>query len=114
VGDGTHVTPTFVSTCIWNATGTADVKSVTLYLQTATAYDGDKQLAGQMSALSKRTTVQPAGVGDDSYFFVAGDQVGLLVRKGSASFKVAVYARLPVDRKEAMELTLAREVLTGL
>jgi hypothetical protein len=115
VGAGKHVTPTYVKTCTWAASGKSDVKFVTLYLQTAAAYDGGKQMAGQMAAASNgKGAVKPAGVGEDGYFFVTGDQVGLLVKKGDNSFKVAVYATLPVDRKEAMELTLAKEVLAKL
>ena len=37
-----------------------------------------------------------------------------MVKKGSASFKVTVYATLPASQKEAMELTLAKETLTKL
>lgn len=112
VAAGTHVTPTFVKTCTWNASGSSDVKFVTLYLQTAAAYDGGKQMAAQMAAAG--AGIKPAAVGDDAYYFVAGSQVGLLVRKGSVSFKVTVYATLPVDKKEAMELTLAKEALGRL
>jgi hypothetical protein len=111
VGAGKHVTPTFVRTCTWTASGSSKVKYVTLYMQTAAAYDGGKQLASRMS---RGATVKPASVGEDGYYFVAGDQVGLLVKKGSVSFKVAVYATLPVDKKEAMELTLAKEALAKL
>ena len=114
VGDGKHVTPTFVRTCTWTASRDSDVKTVTLYLQTAAAYDGGKQMAGQMAAASQAGAVKPASVGEDGYYFVAGQQVGLLVKKGSNSFKVTVYATLPVDKKEAMELTLAKEVLAKL
>jgi hypothetical protein len=114
VSDGTHVTPTYVKTCTWNGSGSSKVRAVTLYLQTAAAYDGGKRMAGQMVAASKGAAVKPASVGDDGYYFVAGDQVGLLVKKGDISFKVAVYATLPVDKKEAMELTLAKEVLAKL
>jgi hypothetical protein len=98
VAAGQHVTPTFVKTCTWTPSGDSAVKSVTLFLQTATSYDGGK----------------PAGVGDDSYYFVAGDQVGLLAKKGSLAFKVAVYATLPIANKEAMELALAKAVLAKL
>jgi hypothetical protein len=114
VGAGEHVTPTFVKTCTWHASGSASVKYVTLYLQSAAAYDGGKQMAGRMVALSKSTSLKPAAVGEDGYYFVAGSQVGLLVKKGGASFKVAVYATLPVAKKEAMELALAKEVLPKL
>lgn len=114
VAAGTHVTPTYVKTCTWNATSGSNVKSVTLFLQAVAAYDGGKKMASQMAATANGAAVKSAAVGDDAYFFVAGDQVGLLVKKGSLSFKVTVYATLPVDRKEAMELTLAKEVLANL
>lgn len=114
VGEGTHVTPTFVKTCTWTPSGASDVKAVTLNLQTAATYDGGKQLVSKMAAASAGAAVKSGGVGDDSYYFVTGDQVGLLVKKGGSSFKVAVYATLPVDKKEAMELALAKEVLAKL
>jgi hypothetical protein len=114
VSQGQHVTPTFVKTCTWTASGSANVKFVTLNLQTAATYDGGKQMAGRMAAMGKRAAMTPASVGEDSYYFVVGDQVGLLVKKGSIAFKVAVYATLPVKDKEAMELTLAKDVLAKL
>ena len=114
VSEGKHVTPTFVRTCTWNASGKSDVKFVTLYLQTAAAYDGGKQMASQMANVAKGSAVKTVAVGDEGYYFVAGDQVGLLVKKGGVSFKIAVYATLPVDKKEAMELTLANDALTKL
>jgi hypothetical protein len=115
VSAGNHVTPTFVRTCTWNATDSnSPVKFVTLYLQTVAAYDGGKRMASQMAAAAKGTAVQSAAVGDDAYYFVAADQAGLLVKKGNSSFKVTVYAKLPVDKKEAMELALAKEALAKL
>ena len=87
------------------------MKTVTRCLQSATEYDKGKQMASQMAAMGSHASMKPASVGDDAYYFVAGDQVGLLVKKGDISFKVAVYATLPVNRKEAMELTLANNVL---
>ena len=90
------------------------MSAVTLYLQTAAAYDGGKQMAIRMAAASKGGAVVSAGVGDDGYYFVTGSLVGLLVKKGGASFKVAVYAKLPVAKTEAMELTLAKKVLPKL
>lgn len=112
---GQYVTPTFTRTCTWTPSGKSDVRAVTLYLQTATAFDGGKRMAAMMAGASGgKGKVQSAGIGDDSYYFVAGTQVGLLVKKGSMSFKVAIYATLPVDKKEAMELTLAKEALAKL
>jgi hypothetical protein len=117
VGAGAHVTPTYVKTCVWNpAPGGSVIKSVTVFLQTAAAYDSGKQqiTAARMAAGANGTSIKAAAVGDDSYYFVAGDQVGLLVKKGSLSFKVTVYATLAVDKKEAMELTLAKSVVAKL
>jgi hypothetical protein len=114
VAEGQHVTPTFVKTCTWSPSGSSDVKSVTLNLQTAATYDGGKRMAVQMAAASTGGAVQAASVGEDAYYFVAGDQVGLLVKKGGSSFKVAVYATLPVEKKEALELALAKQVAAKL
>ncbi len=110
VGEGQHVIATSLKTCTWTPTGNSEVKAVTLFLQPASAYDSGKQMANQMAAAVKGGAVTPASVGDDGYFFVTGDQAGLLVKKGGNSFKVTVYAKLPLDKKEAMELTLAKEV----
>ncbi len=112
VAAGTHVTPTFVRTCTWTPSGSSTVKAVTLYLQTAAAYDGGKQMAAAMVAGGAGVT--PAAVGDDAYYFVTGSQAGLLVKHGDVSFKVTVYATIPVDKKEAMELILAKEALANL
>jgi hypothetical protein len=109
---GTHVMPSFVKTCTWTGTNKTDVQIVTLYLQTAAAYDGSKQMANEMAAAG--VVVKSAGVGDDSYYFVEGSQVALEVKKGGVAFKVSVYKRIPVDQKEAMELALAKEVLSKI
>ena len=116
VAAGSHVTATYVKTCVWNSAGGSAIKSVTVFLQTAAAYDSGKQqiTAARMAAGANGTSIKSAAVGDDAYYFVAGDQVGLLVKKGAVSFKVTVYATLPVDKKEAMELTLAKAVVAKL
>lgn len=111
VSAGAHVTPTFVKTCTWTTSGSSQVKFVTLYLQTASAYDRGKQMAAMMAAGG--ASISPATVGDEGYYFVTRSQVALLVKKGGASFKVTVYAKLPVAAKEAMELTLANTVLAN-
>jgi hypothetical protein len=111
VSEGGHVTPTFVKTCTWTPSGKSKVASVTLNLQAAAYYDGAKRQATMASAaMGKGSEVKPASVGDDAYYFVTGDQAALFVKKGAASFKVAVYAKLSVEEKEGMELKLAREV----
>jgi hypothetical protein len=111
VGEGAHVTPTFVKTCTWTPSAKSKVAAVTLNVQTAAFYDGGKRQATMAAAMGgKDAAMKPASVGDDAYYFVTGDQVGLLVKKGAVSFKVAVYAKLPVEEKEAMELKLAKQV----
>jgi hypothetical protein len=114
VAAGEHVTPTFVKTCTWKPAGTSTVKAVTLLLQTAAFYDGGKQMARQTEASVKGTSIKSAGVGDDAYYFSTGDQPVLWVKKGSVALKVSVYATLPADKKEAMELTLAKEAVAKL
>lgn len=117
VAPGSHLTPTYLKTCVWNAaTGGSAIKSVTVFLQSAASYDSGKQqiTLARAAAGANGTAIKAAAVGDDGYYFVAGDQVGLLVKKGSVAFKVTVYATLPVDKKQAMELTLAKAVVTKL
>ena len=115
VSDGTHVTPTFVKTCTWTPSGKSRLGSVTLNLQTAAFYDGGKRQATMATAVvGKGTGIKPASVGDDAYYFLTGDQAALFVKKGAVSFKVAVYAKMPAEEKEAMELKLAKEVVAKL
>jgi hypothetical protein len=114
VAAGEHVTPTFVKTCTWKPSGASAVKAVTLNLQTAAFYDSGKKMAREMAVTGKGGSVKSAGVGDEGFFYVAGDQAVLMVKKGNVSFKVAVYAKLPADNAEAMELTLAKGVAAKL
>jgi len=112
VSAGTHVTPTFVKTCTWTGSNSSGVQFVTLHLQTASFYDRAKKQASMMVATGG--VVKPAGVGDDSFYFVEGTQAMLQLKKGNNSVKVAVYKQIPVDQKESMELTLAKEVVTKM
>ena len=115
VSDGTHVTPNFVKTCTWTPSGKSKLGSVTLNLQTAAFYDGGKRQATMgMAVAGKGIEMKAASVGDDAYYFVTGDQTALFVKKGAVSFKVAVYARIPIEEKEAMELKLAKAVVAKL
>jgi len=109
VGAGSYVTPTFKKTCTWNAT-TSGGGYVTLMLQTVAGFEGGKQL-GQRASISLTSI---SSVGDDAYYLAVGDQVGLIVKKGNAAFKVAVYAHIPVESKKATEKTLAQQVVAGL
>lgn len=114
VAPGEHVTPTFVKTCTWNVAAKSAVRVVTLNLQTGASYDGSKRMAHEMAAMGKGGSVKPVGVGNDGYYFVAGDMVVLMVKKDNVAFKVAVYAKLPPDKTEVMELILANEVVSKL
>ena len=67
-----------------------------------------------VAAVGKGTEIKPASAGDDAYYFVTGDVAEFFVKKGAVSFKVAVYARIPAEEKEAMELKLAEEVVAKL
>jgi hypothetical protein len=109
VGAGTYVTPTFKKTCTWTATGSATpVKYVTVMLQSIAGYEGGKNLG-----VAKTVTITPAsGVGDEGYYLAVGTNVGLIVKKGNAAFKVAVYGSIPLEKKEALEKTLAQEVFS--
>lgn len=110
VGPGTHVTPTFVKTCTWTPADKSKIAAVTVNLQTAGVYDGGKRQAAMGAAIGKDMGMKPASVGDDAYYFTSPGQVQLFVKKGDASFKVVVYAKVPGADKEAMELKLARAV----
>jgi hypothetical protein len=112
VGDGKHVTPTFVKTCTWSATAGGGVQTVTLNLQTGAFYDGAKKQAARMVAAG--AAVKPAGVGDDSYFYVLGTQVDLWVKKGNNACKITVYKQLPAEQKQALELSVAKQVIAKL
>ncbi|HXZ69138.1 MAG TPA: hypothetical protein VEH07_11145 [Alphaproteobacteria bacterium] len=107
IGAGTPSTDTV---CTWMvATGSnASVKYVTLQLNDLASYDGGQQVA-KMSSAVKLTTANAGS--DGSYYLAVGNQVGLVVKKGLVSFKVAVYATVPVEKKEAMELPLAQKVV---
>jgi hypothetical protein len=112
VGQGTHVTPTFVKTCTWNATNGAGVQTATLNLQTAAFFDGAKRQAAMMAAAGG--TMKPAGVGDDSFYVIVGTQVTLWVKKGGGAAKIDVYKQISVDQKEALELALAKQAVPKL
>jgi hypothetical protein len=112
VGDGTHVTPTFVATCTWTPTASSSIRAVTVNTQTTSFYDGSKRMAISMAAAGAK--VKPAGVGEDSYYYILGEMVTLEFKKGSSAAKVAVYAKMSVDEIEAMELAIARQVAAKL
>jgi len=114
VGAGTHVTPTFVRTCTWTPMTASSIRAVTVNVQTAAFYDGAKQMASKMAAAVAGAKVQSASVGDDAFYDMMAGMATLFFKKGSASIKVAVYAKLPVDQIESMELAIATQVAAKL
>ncbi len=101
VGNGSYVTPTFKKSCTW----TAPEKIVTLSFQNLQMYD-----AGKRTSLATPVS----GIGEDAYFLGVGSTIGLIVKKGSVAFKVAVYAKIPPKQSRAMERALAEQVLSKL
>ncbi len=112
VGDGKHVTPTFVKTCSWTGTAGSGVQTVTLNLQTGAFFDGAKKQAAAMAVAG--AAVKSAGVGDDSYYYVLGTQVDLWVKKGGNACKITIYQQIAVEQKQAIELSLAKQVVAKL
>jgi hypothetical protein len=124
VAAGAYVTPEFKQTCTWNPAGTParDVRSVTLYVQSADAYNSGKKMMEQMQVMAKMrkadasqwSAASVSGVGDDAYYVNVGTATSLMFKKGSVSFKVSVYSGLPRPEKQAMEKALAMKVLAKL
>lgn len=124
MGAGTYVTPEFKKTCTWTPSGdTKGIRAVTVYLETAQAYDAGKKMMEQTVAMMKTTKPADAaqvqnstvtGIGDDAFSLTLGSTIGLMVKKGAAAFKVEVYAELSAEKKLEIEKTLAREVLSKL
>lgn len=105
MGEGVYVTPEFKKTCTWTAPGII----VTLYLESTAMFQ-----AGKGAALPSKVT-PVSGLGDDAYYLIVGDMASLFVKNGSAAFKVTVYSsKLPLEKRQKMEETLARQVLTKL
>ena len=114
VGEGQHSAENYVRTCTWTPTASSDVKAVTLFSQAATAYDSGKRNTSAAGAKAG-VAMSPASVGDEGYFLtIGGSQVSLFFKKGAESFKVSVYAKLPADKLQAMELVLAKQAIAKL
>src|SRR5262249_54374239 len=111
-GKGTHVTPTFLKTCTWTGSNSAGAQFVTLNLQTGAFFDGAKRQAAMLAGAGG--AMKPAGVGDDSFYAIAGTQVSLWVKKGGNAFKMTVYKQIAPEQKEGMELALAKQVAAKL
>jgi hypothetical protein len=111
VKDGVPITPTDHKVCTWSATKPVpkSTKLVTLMLQTSDWFD-----KGKAAHLAGTVTTPVTGVGDDAFYLALGENAGLIVKKGNVAFKVAVYADVPLADKEAMEKTLALQIVSKL
>ncbi len=125
VSAGSHVTPTFVKTCTWTpaAGATKGVTAVTVSLQAADSFAGAKSMmveakAGMEAkgdpAAKKFSNESAGGIGDDAFYTTMGPYTSLLVKKGNASFKVAIYGNMPADEAKAKEKALALDVVSKL
>jgi hypothetical protein len=124
MGHGLYVNRSFSKTCTWAPSGgfPQGVRSVTLNLQTAEAYDAGKKILGEVKEMTKpgREDQQPSatpvsGLGDDAYFLSMSDIMSLIVKKGDASFKVVMYGGdFSMNEKHAMEKALAMRILSEL
>jgi hypothetical protein len=102
--------------CQWNASmaPTATVNFVTLVLQDPKFFESGKNMPPPANVPVRAIVTPASGISDDAYFVAVRDQVTLVVKKGSSSFKVAVYAKLPNEQKEAMEKALATQIASQL
>ncbi len=126
MGAGSHVTPTFVKTCTWTATGgdTKGVRILTISLQPGDSFAGAKNMMemAQATAGAKRdrgaaqlTNASVSGIGDDAFYTSMGSgYTALLVKKGETAFKVAIYGAVPAAEARAREKQLALDVLSKL
>jgi hypothetical protein len=102
---------TYKKTCTWNAVSpaTKSAKYVTLLLEGLDAYQ-----AGKLAPVKTIVVTSISGIGDDAYYLAVGPNVGLIVKKGNVAFKVAVYGDIPIENKQAMEKTLAQQIVSKL
>jgi hypothetical protein len=98
-------------TCTWTATTHApnSAKFVTLFFQPADTFESSKG-----KAMGGVVVTPVSGLGEDAFYMGVATNVFLFVKKGSVSFKVSVYADIPVDNKQSMEKTLAQQVVSQL
>jgi hypothetical protein len=108
---GQYVTPTKKETCTWAATKPTEksTKMVTLMIE------GLDMFQSTRTSLVKTIIVTPvSGLGDEARYVTLSTNVVLHVKKGSVALRITVYADLPVEAKQAMEKTLALQVLSKL
>ena len=116
---GQHTTPTYVKTCTWAPSGgaTNTLKFITLNLESSDKFEAAKKLMSQMAQMQPKNASFTAvsGIGDDAYYSSFGPTtMSLIVKKGSVSFKLALYGATPGEKAMAMEKTLALQIVSKL
>ncbi len=108
VSAGTYVMATTKKTCTWKATGKGG-EIATLMLSTV-----DEHERGKKGAAYGATFAPLSGVGDDAYYLGTEQFFNLFVSKGITAFKVAVYAKIPVEKQQSIEKALAEQAVSAL
>ena len=108
VGVGTYIMPTFKKTCTWTTAANGG-RIVTLNLQSLSQFQGEKKSASYGQPL-----VAIGGIGDEAYWFGAGSLVSIIAKKGDVAVKVSVYARIPIEQRQAAEKALAMQAVSRL
>jgi hypothetical protein len=123
VGAGSHITPTYLESCVWTPPGgaTAQFSSVLLALESAAAWDSAKAVLAAVAnspgnkAKKSAITMTPAsGIGDEAYFSSVGSYTKLIVKKGDVAFQIEISSNAPIEKKRDMEKALASKVLSKL
>jgi hypothetical protein len=106
MGKGTYPSPGFTKTCTWTTKGVI----VTLMLEAGEMFQAAKHPPAPVVQVTPES-----GIGDEAFFQALTPNVYLHVKKGSAAFKASVYSSaMSMDKKKAIEKTLAQEVVGKL
>jgi hypothetical protein len=116
---GQHTTPTYLKTCTWipSGGGTPTLKFITLNLEPSDKFEAAKKMMSQMAQMQPKNASFTSinGIGDDAYYASFGPTImNLMVKKGSVSFKLALYGATPAEKAMTMEKALALQIVSRL
>ncbi len=121
VGPGSHMTPTYLKSCVWAPPGgaTKDFANVILALESASSFQAAKamlQAATQSGDGSRKslTMTSASGIGDEAYYSSVASYTKLIVKKGDVVFQLVIYGNSPIEKKRDMEKALASKVISKL
>lgn len=112
VDAGSHMPPKYLRMCSWVQINVpTGGKNVTLMLKTVNDFNNAKtSMAGPSSPITP-----VGGIGDDAYYAAMGTRmVVLFAKKGNVAFNLTVGGGLPIDQQNAIEKTLALQILSKL